>query len=226
MKFQALHPWDLTPQEAVDIQKRLSSLVVQRERMSVENLELVAGVDVSFARGSLVGFAAAVVMEYPSFSVVDSVSVEGEMGMPYIPGLLSFREAPLILDALSRLHSLPQLILVDGNGVAHPRRLGLASHLGILLDWPTVGCAKSKLLGHHQELGNSKGDWVPWYQDREIIGAVVRTRRDVKPLYVSVGHRVSLEQAINLVLACVTKYRIPEPIRAAHKAVNLRRERG
>lgn len=224
MTIRHLHPWNLSPQEAMDIQRKLASMV-REEPLDLAGVKLVAGVDVSFSRGEKTGYAAVVVMEYPSFRIEEVSGVKGPLGMPYIPGLLSLREAPLILKALEKLHKEPQVILVDGNGVAHPRGLGIASHLGVLLDKPTVGCAKSRLLGYHGEPGPQKGDWVPWLDNDRLLGAVLRTRRHVKPVYVSVGHRVTLEDAIKLVLESCTRYRIPEPIRAAHKEVNrLRRE--
>ena len=225
MLVKCLHSWDLSPQEAMEIQKRLASMV-REEPLDLEGLELVAGVDVSFSRGDKKGYAAVVVMEYPSLRLVEVSGAEGVLGMPYIPGLLSFREAPLILKALERLQREPQVILVDGNGVAHPRALGIASHLGVLVDKPTVGCAKSRLLGHHSEPGPKKGDWVPWFHEDRLLGAVLRTRKGVKPLYVSLGHRATLNDAIKLVLECCPKYRLPEPIRAAHKEVNRLRQEG
>ncbi len=223
MRAKTLHPWDLRYQDAMEIQRHLAKLV-KESPLPLEELKLIAGVDVSSSRRSPIGFAAAVVMEYPTFKIVEVGSAKGLLNMPYIPGLLSFREAPLILRALSELKRDPQVILVDGNGVAHPRGLGIASHLGILLDWPTVGCAKSRLLGEHGEPGPFKGNWVPWSYKGKPIGAVVRTRERVKPVYISVGYRVTLRDAIHLVLKCCQKYRLPEPIRAAHREVNRLRE--
>jgi len=226
MVVHHLHPWDLSPQEAMELQKELASRV-REEPLDLEKVDLIAGVDVSFSRGDSTGYAAVVAMEYPSFKVVEVAGIKGDLGMPYIPGLLSFREAPLILRALEKLKRTPQVILVDGNGVAHPRGLGIASHLGVLLDAATIGCAKSRLLGHHEEPGPQKGEWAPWRHEGRLLGAVLRTRTGVKPIYVSVGHRVTLDDALELVLSCCPRYRIPEPIRAAHKEVNrLRREDG
>ena len=225
MVVQQLHPWDLSPQEAIEIQRELASRV-REEPLDLKGLELIGGVDVSFSRGDKTGYAAVVVMEYPSLRIVEISGARGELGMPYIPGLLSFREAPLILEALEKLKSEPQVILVDGNGIAHPRGLGIASHLGVLIDRPTVGCAKSRLLGEHGEPGPRKGDWVPWSHEGKILGVVLRTRKGVKPIYVSVGHRATLEDALELVLACCPRYRIPEPIRAAHREVNRLRRKG
>ncbi len=225
MKVRSHHPWNLSPQEAMEVQKELAP-EVREEPLPWDRLKLVAGVDVSFARGSSTGFAGAVAMEYPSLQVVEKAGARGTFTMPYIPGLLSFRETPLIIKAMENLKNYPQVILVDGNGVAHPRGLGLASHLGIILDIPTVGCAKSRLLGHHLESGSQKGEWVPWYHQDRLLGAVVRSREGTKPIYVSVGHRVTLEDVLQLVLSCCPRYRIPEPIRAAHREVNRLREKG
>lgn len=224
MKVRPRHSWNLSPQEATEVQRELAP-EVKEEPLPWDRLKLVAGVDVSFDRGSSTGFAGVVVMEYPSLQVVEKAGARGTFAMPYIPGLLSFRETPLIIEAMENLKNLPHVILVDGNGVAHPRGLGLASHLGIILDIPTVGCAKSRLLGHHPEPGPQKGEWAPWYYQGRLLGAVVRSREGTKPIYVSVGHRVTLKDAIQLVLSCC-RYRIPEPIRAAHREVNHLREEG
>ena len=223
MKVRFSHPWNLSPQKAMEVQKKLAPRV-REEFLPWSQLKLVAGVDVSFARGSSTGFASVVVMDYPPLQVVEKAGAQGVFTMPYIPGFLSFRETPLIIKAMENLKKEPQVILVDGNGVAHPRGLGLASHLGILLDIPTVGCAKSRLLGHHQEPGPQKGEWVPWYHQDRLLGAVLRSREGTKPIYISVGHRVTLEDALKLILSCCPRYRIPEPIRAAHREVNRLRE--
>ncbi len=200
--------------------------MVREDPLDLEHIHLIGGVDVSFSRGDKTGYAAVVIMEYPSLRIVETAGVKGPLGMPYIPGLLSFREAPLLLEALMKLKKDPQVILVDGNGIAHPRGLGIASHLGVLTDMPTVGCAKSRLLGSHQEPGPGKGEWVPWHHEGKTLGAVLRTRKGVKPIYVSIGHRVTLRDALNLVLSCCPRYRIPEPIRAAHREVNRLRQEG
>ncbi len=223
MKTESHHPWNLSPHEAMELQKKLASKV-RKEPLDLEHLELIAGADVSFSKGDSTGYAAVVVMEYPRLKVLEVSGATGDLGMPYIPGLLSFREAPLILQALEKLKYTPQVILVDGNGIAHPRGLGIASHLGVLLDVPTIGCAKTRLLGHHEAPGSQKGNWVPWHHEGKLLGAVVRTRTGVKPIYVSVGHRVTLEDALELVSSCCPRYRIPEPIRAAHKEVNRLRQ--
>lgn len=198
------------------MQTRLAAEVLYTGAVAAPNL--VAGVDVSASRGRGTGTAAVVVVGYPGLEVVEVKVVRGEVEVPYIPGLLSFREAPLILKACEGLRVSPDLFLVDGQGVAHPRRLGLAAHLGLLLDTPTVGCAKSRLCGTHDTPGVERGSFVDLVDGEETIGAVVRTRTGTKPVYVSVGHRIDLPGAVHWVLACCRGYRLPEPARLAHQA--------
>ncbi len=157
------------------------------------------------------------VLDADTLEIVEEATAVGPARFPYVPGLLSFREIPLVLDALEGLAARPDLILCDGQGYAHPRRFGLACHLGVLLDLPTIGVAKSRFIGTHEEPGIERGEWTPLLDGAERIGAVLRTRRAVSPLYISCGHRVSLERAIELVLACTTRYRLPETTRAAHR---------
>ena len=161
--------------------------------------------------------AAVVLLSYPALEIVEQHVYEEPVRMPYIPGLLSFREIPCILGAFDQLKRQPDLVMVDGQGIAHPRRLGIASHLGLWLDLPTIGCAKSILTGHHAKVGEEVGDWVPLHADGETIGAVLRTRARVKPMIVSIGHRISLETSLRYVLACGKGYRLPEPTRLADK---------
>lgn len=210
-----LHSWDLTPTEAIALQQRLATRVETVDRL--DPLRYVAGVDVGFPRrgAEQVARAAAVLLSFPALEPLAESVVEEPVRYPYVPGLLSFREAPAILTALARLPLPPDLILVDGQGRAHPRRLGIACHLGLLLDRPTIGCAKSRLVGSHAEPPAEADAWVPLLNRGETIGAVVRTRTGVKPLYVSVGHRVSLATAVALVLACCQGRRLPEPTRRA-----------
>ncbi len=216
-----LPPWDssLTTGEAMALQERLRDQVVTKGSPLPEE-GLVAGADCSTRKGSNRGVGAIVVLSYPQLEVVETGIYEGEVTMPYIPGLLSFRELPLLLGAFERLKTRPHVIIVDGNGVAHPRGLGIASHLGITIQTPTVGCAKSRFLGTHDEPGYRKGARVRWHYRNRTVGMVVRTRDGVKPVYVSVGHLVSLEEAVSIVLGCTTRYRLPEPIRQAHRRVS------
>lgn len=218
MKYPSLHSWDVDTKEAIEIQKRLASRVSVEDEL-VGPTRYVAGVDISppDANGNAVG--AAVVLELPELQVVEVSVYRGKPGFPYVPGLLSFREAPLILGALEQLATTPDVVLVDGQGLAHPRRFGLACHLGFLTDTPTIGCAKSILKGRPEgNLAASAGAHVPLVDKNEIVGAAVRTRESVNPIYVSIGHKVSLEIAIKLTLACCKGYRMPEPTRLAHLA--------
>ena len=220
-----LHAWDLSPKEAIALQKELAGAVIRSDRFGPGGpraIKRVAGVDAAFADGGRVIRAAAAVLDYPALVRSDEALVEQPTAFPYVPGLLSFREVPALLEVLGRLSSVPDLILCDGHGYAHPRRFGLACHLGLWLDTPTIGVAKSRLTGRHDEPGPVKGD-VAWLlagggmRPRERIGAVLRTRDRVNPVYVSAGHRVSLKTAVALTLACATRYRLPEPTRLADK---------
>ena len=231
MPTRQLHEWDLSYAEARALQTQLAGRV-QFARLKKEP-KLFAGLDCAFGEGGKRIFAAAVVlrrvaastpkelgMVSAAFEVVETAIASMDVTFPYIPGLLSFREAPVCLAAVEKLENEPDVFLIDGQGIAHPRRLGLASHLGLFLDKPTIGCAKSRLTGTFEEPAVEKGSHRPLYDGDEVIGAVVRTRSNVKPLFVSVGHRCMLEDAIDLTLACATKYRLPEPTRLAHQTVS------
>lgn len=206
-------PWPTTVEEAIAIQQQ------GRDRVSIEDrwdkIEWVAGVDVGFEENETTTVAAVAVLSFPGLERVESAIARHPTTFPYEPGFLSFREIPALLQALNKLEAIPDLIICDGQGIAHPRRFGLACHLGVLLDIPTIGAAKSLFIGTHAELGTEKGSWQPLKDGKEVIGAVVRSRTNVKPLYVSPGHRVSLESAIALVLRCTTEYRLPETTRWA-----------
>lgn len=207
------HPWDLSPQEARLLQMKLASYVVRENRLGP--VTMVAGVDVGL-RDDVVQ-AAVVILNFPDLDIVEKVMANRKVEFSYISGLLSFREGPVILDALEKLATKPDLIIFDGHGVAHPRRLGIASHIGLLADLPAIGCAKSRLCGHHEEPDFSRGNHVPLVDQGETIGAVVRTRSRVKPMYVSVGHRIDLKTSIKYVLDCCRGYRLPETTRQAHR---------
>jgi deoxyribonuclease V len=212
----ALHPphaWDLTPQQAIDLQRDLSRQV--KITPLPADITRIAGVDVGFHEG--VGRAAVVVLDYPSLTVTEHAVVETKVEFPYIPGLLSFRELPALLAAIEKLTCLPDVFVVDGHGYAHPRRFGIAAHLGVILDLPSLGCAKSVLVGRYGQLGNEAGDKTELCLEQEVIGMAVRTRQGCKPVFVSIGHRVDLESAIRLILACTRAYRLPEPTRLAHR---------
>jgi deoxyribonuclease V len=212
------HAWNLTPSEARAVQRELAGRVAATG--DVTGVRCVAGVDVSVGpRGSNAGRAAVVVLEWPSMRAVEQSIERSEVRFPYIPGLLSFRELPLILPAFDRLSMRPDLVIVDGQGIAHPRRFGIAAHLGVLLDLPAIGCAKSRLTGKpREELGPEKGARTPLIDHGECIGYEVRSRTGVKPLYVSPGHRIGAEAAVEWVLRLTARYRLPEPTRLAHQA--------
>ena len=213
MKIVCPHPWNVSPAEAMEIQRQLRGKV-SKER-SFGEVHTVAGVDVGF-KGE-VARAAVVVLSYPELQPLDYSVAELPVEFPYIPGLLSFREGPSVLAALEKLATEPDLFIFDAQGLAHPRRMGLASHIGIIIDRPSIGCAKSRLCGTHHEPGPERGSYVHLYDDDEVIGAVVRTRTGVKPLYVSIGHRIDLESAIEYVLGCCRNHRLPETTRYAHR---------
>lgn len=216
MEYRQLHPLSITSaEEAREIQVRLAGQVSQQDE--VGTVELVAGVDISpIAPGR--GRGAVVVIKYPGMELVEVAVAEVELTFPYIPGLLAFRELMPVLAACAKLTVSPQLVLVDGQGLAHPRRLGLASHLGLFLDRPTVGCAKSRLIGTHGATGSSIGSSTPLKDGNEVIGSVVRTREGSAVIYVSIGHKVDLRAAVRWVLTCCRGYRQPEPLRLAHLA--------
>lgn len=208
------HPWDVSPEEAKQIQHRLASEVT--ETPLPDEVETVAGVDVSIRDDT--AQAAIAVLQLPGLERVDQAVYRGEVPFPYVPGLLSFRETPPVLAALEQLAALPDVLMTDSHGLAHPRRFGFACHLGVLLDRPTMGVAKSILVGEPEgTLGTEKGNHVPLVDDGDTVGHVLRTRTDVNPVYVSVGHRITLARATSLTLDCSPRYKIPEPTRQAHK---------
>jgi deoxyribonuclease V len=209
------HEWNVTPSKAVSIQKSLAQHVVASDDLG--SLGRIAGVDVGIDRRTGMSRAAVAVLAWPDLRLVESVSAQSPTGFPYVPGLLSFREVPVILEALYALEAPPDVVLCDGQGLAHPRRFGLACHLGVVSGLPTVGVAKSRLIGTHESVPVEKGAWVHLIDRDEVVGAVVRTRSRVRPLYVSVGHRVSLERAVELTLSACTRFRLPETTRAAHR---------
>ncbi len=214
LKLHHAHPWDVSPAEAIAIQKRLRHFVKLDDDLP-EVIQTVAGVDVGFKDKGSITRAAVAVLNFPVLNLQIQALAEIPTTFPYIPGLLSFREIPAVLTALEKLPQLPDLILCDGQGIAHPRRFGIASHLGVLLDHPTIGVGKTRLIGTHDSVPEEKGAWVPLWVGKEMIGAVVRTRANVKPIYVSPGHRIGVESAVKWVLACVTRYKLPETTRWA-----------
>lgn len=216
MKGRNLHSWRVSIAEAKQIQRALAAQVVRSNELDAPHL--IAGVDISGEDSRGMARGAVVVLRFPELVLVEQGVATLEIDFPYVPGLLSFREAPLILAACERLTVTPDLFIADAQGIAHPRRLGLASHLGLLMDVPTIGCAKSILCGRHGDLGEEPGVYAPFLDGDEVIGAALRTKRGVNPVYVSIGHRVNLEAAIHWVMACLKGYRLPEPTRLAHLA--------
>ncbi len=209
------HSWDVTPAEGRSIQKSLRHRVVTRNKLG--RIRCVAGVDVGFEAGNTTTRAAVAVLDLADLTLVEHAVIRRPTTFPYVPGLLSFREIPAVREALGKLKSRPDLLLCDGQGYAHPRRFGIACHLGVLEDLPSIGVAKTRLIGEHREVPDRKGAWVPLRHDEEVIGAVLRTRERVKPLYISTGHRIDLATAIDYVMRCISSYRLPETTRHAHR---------
>jgi deoxyribonuclease V len=216
MEVLKLHEWEVSSTRAKEIQLSLAKRVVTEN--GVIDPRLVAGIDISSPDAHGVARGAVVVLSYPELSIVEIKIAQGKIIMPYIPGLLSFRESPLILDACEKLSNIPNLVLIDGQGIAHPRRLGLASHVGLFLGLPTIGCAKSILCGQHPPLAEEVGSHAELLDNGEIIGAALRTKSRVRPIYVSVGHKIDLASALQWVINCCRGYRLPEPTRLAHLA--------
>ncbi len=264
VQVRPLHSWDVVPQQAVKIQNQLRGQVLGKLSHALPKTFFVAGADISYDKGSDRLFGAVVVMRVvaavaapdaprrgeprstPAATIIEIRSVTGRATFPYISGFLSFRETLVLLKAFEKLSATPDVLLVDGQGLAHPRRFGIACHLGVILDIPTIGCAKSRLIGEHGKVGPRRGDWaelvveardLPRAEGRgergsrarhsvpyEVIGRVVRTKDGVKPIWVSVGHKIDLDTAMHVVLTCCTRYRIPEPTRQAHLEVNRLRK--
>jgi deoxyribonuclease V len=242
-KINQLHPWDVTPAEAIALQKKLREKVVIQPLP--DDVKLVAGADISFNKFSDIVYAAIVVLRLPELAVVTTSGVVTKTNFPYVPGLLSFREAPPLLEAWQKLTLLPDVLMLDGQGIAHPRRFGIACHFGLLLDLPTIGCAKTILVGKYDELASEAGNHSPLIHKEEVIGAAVRTKNRVNPVFISPGHLADISSAVDLTLKCVkgyvapnepgqlfadqatpakgSKYRIPEPTRLAHLLVNAMR---
>jgi deoxyribonuclease V len=211
-----LHAWDVTPAEARLIQEQIRSRVSRKNGKELKRIRYVAGVDCALRNDKAI--AAVPVLDFDTMELVELAVVEKPLTFPYVPGLLTFRECPAILAAIDALEIKPDLVLVDGQGIAHPRRIGIAAHLGVLLDKPTIGCAKSRLIGTHDEPHEKAGYYTDLWDKDDLIGAVLRTRDGCNPLYISIGHKVDLPTALDLVLACCRGYRLPEPTRFAHQA--------
>lgn len=219
------HRFDVSPKDAVALQREL------RDQVKLTPLETpvtrIGGCDVSMNRFATEGYAGFVTLSSADLDVRSTSTVRDIIPFPYIPGLLSFREIPMLIRAWEKLEEKPDLLIADGAGIAHPRRLGIASHLGLVLDVPTIGCAKSVLTGTYEEPANEPGAFSDLIDSRtgDVIGAALRTKRNVRPVFVSPGHRITLSEAIAIVSSCVRKHRLPEPTRLAHIAVNEARIR-
>jgi deoxyribonuclease V len=211
--FRLVHSWDMSPQDARQLQMELAVRVIRENRLAP--VKTIAGIDVGIKGG--MAYAAVAVLKFPTLDLIANAKAEKRVKYPYVPGLLSFREGPVILDAFKRLDPKPDLLIFDGQGIAHPRRLGIASHIGLLADLPSIGCAKSRLCGQYQEPGTERGSHIPLVDHSETIGAIVRTRTHVKPVFVSIGHRIDLKTSIDVVLRCCKGYRLPETTRIAHR---------
>lgn len=213
MQIRNLHSWDVTPKEARRIQKDLAKKIILENNF--DKISLIAGCDVAFSKER--SFAGIVILKYPDLEVVEEVTNSSPINFPYIPGLLTFREAPALLSAIEKLKKIPDIFFFDGQGIAHPGRMGLATHLGIILNKPTIGCAKSLLCGKYQQPAEIKGNYSFIKDKGEIVGCALRTKNRVKPIFISSGNRIDLKTAINLTLSVTLNYRIPEPTRFAHQ---------
>lgn len=217
MNITHRHDWNIDPAQAIALQKRLATEVIRDQPLDLSVIRLVAGVDVS-VRQNAISQAAIVVLRYPDLTVIETVRYQMPTPFPYIPGLLTFREGPVLEHAFRLLQNEPDVFIFDGMGIIHPRRIGIASHMGLWLDRPTIGCGKTMFVGQYLEPPPEPGSYAPLVDRGETLGAILRTKAKVKPVFISVGHRANLGSAVQLIMACTTKYRLPEPIRAAHNA--------
>ncbi|OHV13108.1 deoxyribonuclease V [Kushneria phosphatilytica] len=220
INFRELHDWTVDPETAIGLQHQLAPNIIREGEP--EHVEHIAGVDIGFEDEGATTRAVIVLMHWPSLEIVEQVIHREATRMPYVPGLLSFRELPAAIGAFKRLEGTPQLVMVDGMGIAHPRRLGIAAHLGLWLELPTIGVGKSRLCGRHEPVAEEKGARTPLVDRSETIGMVLRTRERVKPLYISTGHRIGLDNAVEWVMCCLTRYKLPEPTRQADRLASRR----
>jgi len=219
MRYNNLHRWDLTPKEAIKLQYDLTKRIILKKVFPKE-LKIIAGVDVSVKNNT--SKAAIVILSYPEFEILETVTHTEKTSFPYIPGLLSFREGPVILECVRKLKIEPDVFVFDGQGLAHPRKIGLASHIGIFLERPCIGSAKTHLYGEYSSPGTKKGDFsLLIAKDGDPVGAALRTRDNIKPIFVSPGHLIDIDSSVNIILSCSPKYKLPEPIRVAHRAASL-----
>jgi deoxyribonuclease V len=222
MKITPLHRWTISPQEAIELQKQLAYEVIQADKLP-EPIRTVAGIDLGYDAKTDTCRAVVVVLKFPELELVEKAEAVMPIQFPYVPGLLSFRETPVAVKALEKLENAPDLILCDGQGYAHPRRFGIACHIGLIADVPTIGVAKSVLVGKFENLGETRGSTAEMIHRKEQVGVALRTKDKVQPVYVSVGHRISLETAVDYVLQCTPKYRLPETTRLADNLASFRK---
>ncbi|MEP6901397.1 MAG: deoxyribonuclease V [Actinomycetota bacterium] len=222
MKIIPLHDWNLTMQAAIELQKQLAYEVIREDSFAAP-VTTVAGIDLGYDRQTDLSRAVAVVLKFPELELIESAEAILPIQFPYVPGLLSFRETPVAIKALEKLKNAPDLILCDGQGIAHPRRFGIACHIGLFTGVPSIGVAKSLLIGKYGALDETRGSTAPLIHYNEEVGVALRTKNKVQPVYVSVGHKISLETAANYVLQCVTKYRLPETTRLADRMASYRK---
>ena len=219
MKYLKLHSWNVNYKEAVEIQKRLKKQIILKNSFKNLNGKLIAGADVSYDKEIDRFYAGVVVFELQTMQKIEEVTASGKVSFPYIPGLLSFRESPILLRAFSKVKKTPDIIILDAQGIAHPRGIGLASHIGLLLNKPSIGCAKTRLIGEYDNVGKEAGYYSQLTIKGKAVGVVLRTRKNVKPVFVSPGHKIDLATSIDLVLKSCRGYKLPEPTRQAHNLV-------
>jgi deoxyribonuclease V len=224
MKLYPCHKWDLDYHEAVALQRELAG-EIRLQRLSLRSIRCVAGADIAVSRKTRTAAGAVALFDFPSLELIEERVAHVELSFPYIPGLLSFREIPVLIECFRKVETPFDVLLCDGQGIAHPRRFGLASHLGFLLRKPTIGCAKSLLVGEFDVVGPLRGDFAPMWHEGKRVGSVLRTQDGVKPLFVSPGHLVDHASSRRIVLACAARYRIPEPTRAADRLAGEEKRR-
>jgi deoxyribonuclease V len=220
MKVRNLHNWNVDYREAKRLQEELSGRLILHNDELPEDIRIIGGADISYSRGENLFFAAVILLDFATMDIIEVSSVVEKAGFPYMPGLLTFREGPALLKAFKKVERTPDVVIFDGQGIAHPRGIGLASHIGLFLDIPTIGCAKKRLVGSTADVDAERGNYAPLIYEENVIGAVLRTKRNVKPVYISQGHKIDLTQAIRIALASARGYRLPEPTRKAHLMVN------
>jgi deoxyribonuclease V len=224
--IHSLHAWNVTCKEAIDIQQELRQRLIIHDKDFPTKIKTVASADISYSKQDDLFYAAVILMDYSSMEIIEERTVVERAPFPYVPGLLSFREGPALVKTFEKLQHIPDVVIFDGQGIAHPRGVGLASHMGLFLDIPTIGCAKTRLVGRYGEVGKEVGDYADLTLDGRIVGAVLRTKKKIKPVFISPGYRIGIRKSADIVLDCCRGYKLPEPIRRAHLVVNQIRMKG